>query len=254
MTRRVSLIGALMKDYQETHGVRPWQADVEIAVDEGGKYLASREAAGPVFDCSNLEKYRARAYGVWRKYARRELERMEQTLPFVAAKADDPATGRVEGELLEPIVPDTRSWRVEVDQRGVRYMPDPYGRDPARIVVQVWGDWPRAGDDPEPVNAREGAEEADYRAGQEDETHEAQVRAMLLLLPQDLRVVLMLRAYSGLTQKQVAEKLGVHVNTVANRERAGLRMLQDLFESGAAEAAAWQAVGPTLEALLRKSA
>jgi RNA polymerase sigma-70 factor (ECF subfamily) len=58
------------------------------------------------------------------------------------------------------------------------------------------------------------------------------VQAALAQLPPDQREALELAYYGGLSQSQLAERLGIPVGTVKSRMFAALRTLRDLLENG----------------------
>jgi len=59
-----------------------------------------------------------------------------------------------------------------------------------------------------------------------------EVQAALAQLPPDQREALELAYYGGLTQSELAERLGVPLGTIKSRMFAGLSKLRDLLEDG----------------------
>ncbi len=87
---------------------------------------------------------------------------------------------------------------------------------------------PAAVADPEPDEAAVGGG-ADDAAVSRDER--ARVQAALARLPRDQRIALELAYYGGLTQSQLAERLGEPVGTIKSRMFHGLRQLRTMLAS-----------------------
>lgn len=66
-----------------------------------------------------------------------------------------------------------------------------------------------------------------------NEVNRANVRSLLDRLPSEQRQVVVLAYFEGLTQREIAERLGEPLGTVKTRLRLGIMKLRALYEMGA---------------------
>ena len=182
-----------------------------VSADSADEDVLVRAAAGDETALAELyDRFGAVAYGLALRVLR------DRALAEDAVQEAFIAVWR-QGDRYSPARGSARTWILTLVHRRAVDLVRRQERQPTAVA------------DPEPSGAS-GEGGADDAAVVRDER--ARVQAALAQLPHDQRVALELAYYGGLTQSELAARLGETVGTIKSRMFHGLRRLRTILAAG----------------------